>query len=155
MLTTETAAPMVSRVAPTHLVASLLRHDGNLCLLRRSDAVGSDSGLWQVITGYVPEDAEPLVQALREIEEETGLDAHWLRLSRRVAALNLTGGGRLWKVTPFLFDIDSGDPPPVRLNWEHDAYRWSTPVELERSGASVVPWLAAVCSALGVDRQSA
>ena len=54
------------------VVTSFIRHRGKILVLRRSEKVGTYKGKWAGVSGYL-EDPTPLAQALREINEETGL----------------------------------------------------------------------------------
>ena len=122
----------------THVVTAFLRREGRLLLLRRSDRVGSYRGCWAAVSGHL-ESADPLTQALREVVEETGFDAHRLRLVAAGAELAVPGTSpdRSWVVHPFLFDLEGVAEP--RLDWEHVGYRWALPAELR--GLDAVPRL--------------
>ncbi len=119
------------------VVAVLLWHDGELCLLRRSQRVGSDTGLWHCITGYLEPGASPEEQARTELLEETGLSADRLDLLRAGGSFVIAGGdGTLWTVHTFTAVAPTRK---LGLNWEHDAYRWVDPAEVPAAGQ--VPWL--------------
>ena len=126
-------------VETVHVVTAFLRHDGRILLLRRSERVGSYRGCWAAVSGYLEEPA-PLAQALREIEEETGIPAAAVALVAEGPPLVVDDESlrRRWVVHPFLFDLAS--PPTVRLDWEHSAFRWVAPSEL--GGLATVPRLA-------------
>ena len=133
-------------VTPVHVVTAFLRHAGEILLLRRSDRVGSYRGCWAAVSGYL-EEPDALAQAVREVEEETGIDRADLRLVKAATpmAVDDPASGRRWIVHPFLFDLDVR--PPVRLDWEHTAYRWVSPAALE--DLPTVPRLAAALQACG------
>ena len=126
-------------VETVHVVTAFLRHDGRILLLRRSERVGSYRGCWAAVSGYLEEPA-PLAQALREIEEETGIPAAAVALVAEGPPLVVDDESlrRRWVVHPFLFDLAS--PPTVRLDWEHSALRWAHPAEL--ASLPTVPRLA-------------
>jgi 8-oxo-dGTP pyrophosphatase MutT (NUDIX family) len=98
------------------------------------------------VTGFLEPGVLPLEQAMMEIVEETGLAAETVRLVGAPAPLRIErpGQGWVWVVYPFLFDADS---PSLRLDWEHDEYRWIDPADLESSDC--VPWIRDVWLALG------
>jgi 8-oxo-dGTP pyrophosphatase MutT (NUDIX family) len=126
------------------VVTAFLRHAGEVLLLRRSERVGSYRGRWAAVSGYL-EGPDPLAQALREVEEETGIDRRDLRLVRAGTPLVVDdpGHARRWVVHPFLFDL--AVRPSVRLDWEHTASRWVRPTALD--GLATVPRLAAALRA--------
>lgn len=130
--------------SPTHaVVACVLTHGGQICLLRRSHAVGSDRGKWHCVTGFLPAATDPLDQARTEVHEETALDADACRLIRQAQPLVLVGDACRWTVFPFLFEVSA---PSLTLNWEHDAYCWVGPNGL--GAGQTVQWLPAVCRQL-------
>lgn len=113
------------------VVTCFLRHRSKICLLKRSEMVGSSRGKWHGVSGYLPEGQDPLRQALAEIAEETGLAQDQLRLARQGPPLSFDdeAHGRCWVVYPFLFDTLSQD---IRLDWEHVAVAWIEPTEMDR-----------------------
>ncbi|WP_424000904.1 NUDIX domain-containing protein [Haloarcula salina] len=116
------------------VVTCFLRSEGEVLLLRRSDAVGSYAGRWGGVAGHVADDdgrdREPEAAARAEVEEETGLgDA--VTLARRGPSFPVEDAdrGTRWVVHPFLFDCDSRD---VRVNAETAATAWVHPPEILR-----------------------
>jgi 8-oxo-dGTP diphosphatase len=97
-------------------------------LLRRSQRVGTYRGRWAAVSGYL--EAEPLVQAYREIEEEAGLAADEVTLLRAGDPLVVvdTEADRRWIVHPFLFEVRPD--AQVRVDWEHTEARWVQPEEV-------------------------
>jgi len=137
----------------TEVVTAFLRHAGKVLLLRRSDKVGSYQGRWAGVSGYL-EDAPPLAQALREIREETGLEADAVHLAVGAEPLEVEAPAqsRLWVVHAFLFDVDS--PGAVQLDWESAECAWVDPVRL--GDYTTVPMLAETLQAcLDGERQQA
>ena len=124
---------------PTPVVTVFIRHDAQVLLLRRSEAVGSDSGRWGGVAGHVAEEtgepledaADPETAARREIREETGLADDAVSLVRRgepfaVADPDLN---RRWLVHPFLFDAERS---AVETNAETVAHEWVSPTAILR-----------------------
>lgn len=111
------------------VVTAFLRHQGRILLVRRSARVGSYQGRWAAISGYL-EVEDPLLQARREIWEETSLAAEQTRLIARGAPLEVPAPelGWCWLVHPFLFEVES--PEAIQLDWEHSEMRWVSPDEL-------------------------
>jgi 8-oxo-dGTP pyrophosphatase MutT (NUDIX family) len=128
------------------VIASFLRHEGKICLLKRSQAVGSSPGRWHCVTGFLEPGIEPLEQVMTELLEETGLAADAVTLigSPEPLRIERPSQGWVWVIHPFLFDVAT---PDLRLDWEHDEYRWIEPVELDTSDC--VPWIRDVWLALG------
>ena len=119
-----------SGLKPTAVVTAFLQYEGRILLVQRSSRVGTYQGRWSAISGYL-EDAEPLLQARREIREETRLpddEVHLVAEGEPIAvpAPELT---RLWVVHPLLFEID--DPEHVRLDWENVEACWVAPAEIK------------------------
>ena len=127
------------------VIACFLRYGGQICLLKRSQAVGSAAGRWHCLTGYLEPGVLPLEQAMIEVAEETGLDAENVSLVFAPPPLRIERPlqGWVWVIYPFLFDASS---PTLRLDWEHDEYRWIDPAEL--ATADCVPWARDVWVAL-------
>jgi len=108
------------------VVTSFLEHEGRVLLLRRSFQVGTYRGRWAGVSGYLED--EPLRQALREIEEETGLKPRQVRLIAQGEPLEVIDGEIRWIVHPFRFQVL--DPKAIRLDWEHLEMQWIKPEEL-------------------------
>ncbi|MCP4288423.1 MAG: NUDIX domain-containing protein [Gammaproteobacteria bacterium] len=115
---------------PTAVVTAFLRYDGRILLVQRSRRVGTYQGRWSAISGYL-EDDTPLLQARREIREETGLpdDEIHLVAEGEPIAIPAPELAKLWMVHPFLFEID--DPEHIRLDWENVEFCWIAPDEIK------------------------
>jgi len=115
---------------PTAVVTAFLQYDGRILLVQRSRRVGTYQDRWSAISGYL-EDATPLLQARREIREETGLsdDGVHLVAEGEPIAIPAPELSRLWIVHPFLFEID--DPEHIRLDWENVEFCWIAPDEIK------------------------
>lgn len=122
-----------------HVVTAFLRRQGLILLLRRSGRVGSYRGRWAAVSGHL-EGRPALEQALREVEEETGLVRDHLRLVAQGASFVVEDASLAcsWTVHPFLFDLDTLAEP--KLDWEHDEWRWVRPADL--ASLATVPRLA-------------
>ena len=110
-------------------------------LLRRSQQVGTYRGRWAGVSGYL-EEATPLAQAYREVEEEAGLtqeEVSLLRAGEPLVVLDAEADRR-WIVHPFLFEVRAD--AEVRVDWEHTEARWVRPEEV--FGFEAVPQLAEV-----------
>lgn len=125
---------------PRSVVAVTLWRGTELCLVRRSEAVGHDAGRWHCVTGYLEAETTPEEQALQELLEEVGLQHHSLLGLMPGGTLSLTDdGGGAWLVHTFSAHVGQLE---VSLNWEHDDHCWINP----RAGLpdDVVWWLSHV-----------
>lgn len=136
-------APRLSRT----VVAVLMFRHGQLCLLRRSQAVSSDQGKWHCVTGFVDSGVDPQGQALVEICEETGLAATDLDdLSAGPVLDLLDPAGHTWRIHVFTAQVQRGE---LALNWEHDAACWvSWPSAV--ATLALVPWLTDLVDAVTI-----
>ncbi|NBC16722.1 MAG: NUDIX domain-containing protein [Bacteroidetes bacterium] len=112
----------------THVVTCFLRHDSEVLLLRRSDAVGSYQGQWGAVAGHA--EGDPDHAARQEIAEETGLlDAVAFVRSGAPFPVEDADLSTRWIAHPYLFDCDRRD---VRLNDETTEHAWDAPTEILR-----------------------
>jgi len=130
----------------TEIVLVVLRRGGHICIARRSEVVATGRGLWSVVTGYLESGAEPLAQAVQELEEELGVGSADARLVRTLSPIPLTSNlsGKHFLVHPFLFD--GGAECDVVINWEHTEYAWVEPARLAESDC--VAWQRDIVAAL-------
>lgn len=118
----------LSNVEETPVVTSLLQNsEGKLLLLRRSSKVGTYTGKWAGVSGFV-EKAPPEAQAYREIAEEVGIARSELQLKRVGAPVYVREGAKVFVVHPFLFSVNQ---PSITLNWENSDMAWVAPKELK------------------------
>jgi diadenosine tetraphosphate (Ap4A) HIT family hydrolase/ADP-ribose pyrophosphatase YjhB (NUDIX family) len=131
--------------ASTRVVTCFLEQDGAVCLLKRSEHVGSARGKWHAVSGFLPEGKDPLLHAYDELAEETGLTRGHLQLRRWAGPLLFAdrNGGRPWEVHAYLFTTAMR---ALTLNWEHVEYTWINPAALPRYDC--VPWLADLYAAV-------
>lgn len=128
------------------VIATVIEWRGKVALFRRSQGLGHDSGRWHCITGFVEAGATPEQQALEELFEETALQAKDLLDLRRGPDLVIAdGAGMPWLVHTFTVLTSRRR---LRLNWEHDSYRWAAAHKVKRF-ANRVSWLDSVLDATG------
>jgi 8-oxo-dGTP diphosphatase len=111
----------------------LLRLDGpepRLCLVRRSQRVGSYQAHWAGISGFLEEGVSPEEQMYTEIREETGLQKEQVRLVKRGSVIEHLDSAleRRWLVHPFLVEVLA--PEALKLDWEAEEMRWIAPADL-------------------------
>jgi 8-oxo-dGTP pyrophosphatase MutT (NUDIX family) len=128
------------------VIAVVIEWRGRIALFRRSRGGGHDSGLWHCITGFVEVGATPEQQALDELSEEAGLQAEDLLDLRQGPVLVLPDScGSLWLVYTFTAVTTCRR---LRLDWEHDSYRWTKADKVKRFMNRVM-WLEDVLEATG------
>ncbi|CAG8737265.1 15313_t:CDS:2 [Gigaspora margarita] len=109
-------------------------------LLKRSNKVNTYKQHWAGISGGMEiNDNSPLERALIEIQEETTLSSSDIKLIRIGKPLNIRDENNsiIWKVYPFLFHIKSDNIPKIKIDWEHETFKWVNPKEL--SSYNTVP----------------
>ncbi len=123
------------------VVTCILEHDGKILLLKRSNQVGTYRGLWGGVAGYVEEMEDPYDTALKEIQEEVGIEVEDVELVRKGDPIEFSDtydGKRYdWVVYPFLFHLQAKEL--VRVDWEHEEYQWVHPSEVRK--LDIVPGL--------------
>jgi len=113
-----------------NIVTVFLEHDKKILILKRSQKVKTMKTKWGGISGYI-EQEEPVKRALKEIAEETGLKNKNVTLLRIGEPLEAVESGKpeiTWIVHPFLYSSNTNQ---IRIDWEHDEYRWINPKEIE------------------------
>ena len=106
-------------------------------LLHRSGRDGSP--FWQGVSGWIEDGELPHLAALRELREETGLEAMELYTVDSVFDLYAWRRGTVEGIVPFGALVDGGREPT--LSDEHDDWCWATlaaavelvPYELQRT----------------------
>lgn len=116
-------------------VSCILTNRDRILLLKRSDRVLTNPGLWSTVAGRVDPGSNDDTTALEEIQEETGLTPAQVTFVRKGAPVEVRPtGGAITTVYPLLFRTRSRR---IRLNWEHTEYAWVTLQDVGRF--AVVP----------------
>jgi 8-oxo-dGTP diphosphatase len=113
-----------------NVVTVFLEHDRRILLLRRSQKASTMKGLWAGISGYI-EGNDALTQALKEIEEETGLNnkkLNLLHVGQPLEVVESDNPDTVWVVHPYLFHSNTH---LIRIDWEHEELRWINPDEIQ------------------------
>ena len=105
-------------VAPA-VTIHLVRPGPEVLLLRRADTL---KGVWMSAAGRVEPGETGWQAAMREAEEETGLVPHTLYAVDMVEQFYNIPRDRIVVLPAFLGLVAAGSK--VRLNDEHDAFRW-------------------------------
>ena len=107
-----------------HVCTCFLKFEDKILILKRSDKVGTYKGKWAGVSGYVETWETADVTALKEIQEETGLNKGDLRLTRKGEPVKVIDGDKCFVVHPYLFESKS---PEIKIDWEHVDYKWVEP----------------------------
>jgi nicotinamide-nucleotide amidase len=111
-----------------HVVTSFLEFQKKILILRRSNKVGTYQSQWAGVSGYI--EKSPDQQALIEIQEETGLSASDVELTRKGNTITARDDKlkRIWIIHPYLFRVLN--PDKIKIDWEHTETKWITPEEI-------------------------
>lgn len=116
------------------VVTCILENKGEILILKRSEQVRTYRGLWGGVAGYVEQDEDPFETALKEIQEEAGLNHKDVKLVKRGDPIRFTdvynGQEYDWVVYPFVFTVEDRDL--IRIDWEHSEYQWINPLDIEK-----------------------
>ncbi|MGD1061392.1 MAG: NUDIX pyrophosphatase [Methanomassiliicoccales archaeon] len=112
-------------VHETEVVTAILRHGDKILILKRSDKVRTNKGLWAGVSGYIEIGEKPLQTAMKEVGEET--EVHGARLVHSGETISVRISDTLWRIHPFLFDVPD---ETIEIDWEHTEYAWIHPSEL-------------------------
>jgi 8-oxo-dGTP pyrophosphatase MutT (NUDIX family) len=117
------------KLREAHVVTSFLRFQDKILILKRSQKVGTHRGLWAGVSGHVhhPKSLREIAEA--EIHEETGLLPDQLQFIREGDSITVVEQDHVWVIHPFLFDAATTD---IKLDWEHDDYKWISPEDLSK-----------------------
>ena len=98
--------------------------------------MGTYTGKWACVSGYIEEGETPLETAFKELSEEIGFGKDDVELIREGDQVLAEDNEILWTIHPFLFAAKKQE---VVLDWEHKEYKWILFEELENY--STVPKL--------------
>jgi 8-oxo-dGTP diphosphatase len=115
-----------------NIVTAFIEYQGKILLLRRSQKVKTMKGKWAGVSGYIETPEGPLTQAIKEIQEETGLTREKIKVLNEGKPMEAPDNMRpdyiTWIVHPFYFRASTN---LITLDWEHDGYEWINPEQVE------------------------
>ena len=126
-------------------VSCVLRNVDRILMLKRSSKVRTNKGLWSIVAGEVIDDTYST--AITEIEEETGLSTDDVIFIKKGHSVEISlSPESTTSVFPFLFHTEETN---IKINWEHDEYRWIVPNELKE--LTLVPRFYDILLSLGLN----
>lgn len=114
-----------------YAVTSFLQSNNEILILLRSEHVSTYQGKWGGISGVIDDGRTADEQALKEIEEETGLSHQDIELIKKGEPLMFNDAVLpITKVIyPYLYRVR--DRSRIRIDWEHIDMRWIRPEDLK------------------------
>ena len=101
-------------------VTGVVRHKNKILILKKSSDDYNFPNRWSFCSGYIKEFESADDTVLREIKEETGLNAKILKKGKsflkKYHALN-----KEWYIMPFLCEVKSAN---IKLDHENTDFRW-------------------------------
>lgn len=126
------------------VVTGVLMHQEKVLLLQKADKDYNYPNKWSFCSGYAKEFESAEEGVLREIKEETGLDAEIIKQGNLITIKD-EKLGRNWIVLCFLCKTNS---EKVTLCKENQRYEWVTPENIEKY--DLVPGLKKDLKTLGL-----
>lgn len=111
------------------VVTAVIERKGKILLLKRGNRVRTYKGKWACVSGYREGNENPLDRAIKEIEEEIGIEKSEIRLLKSGNPIEFRDAEGEWRVYPFLFTTEKSE---IKIDWEHTEYRWIEPYEIEK-----------------------
>ena len=91
---------------------------------------GSENELWTIPKGHVEQGEKLIEAAVRETQEETGIDlSEFLEKKKLLYLGETTYNNEKKKIHVFYLRIKKLDDFEPKLNWEHSEYKWIKPSE--------------------------
>lgn len=105
----------------THFaVTGIVKNKNKILILKKSQRDYNYPNKWSFCSGYVKEFESAEDTVLREIKEETGLDAKIVRIGK-LFEVNDKKNAKHWVIMPFLCEVGSKN---VKLDNENVEFRW-------------------------------
>jgi 8-oxo-dGTP pyrophosphatase MutT (NUDIX family) len=83
-------------VNEVNVVTCILRHNKKILILKRSQMVATNKGMWAGVSGYIEEGESPLQTAIKEVSEETAITNFELIKSGEMLAVR--SSSHLWRI---------------------------------------------------------
>ena len=125
-------------------VTGIIKNKGKVLILKKSENDYSYPNKWSFCSGYVKEFESAEDTVLREIKEETGLNAK-ITKSGKLIQVHDKNNGRNWVLMVFLCEAKSRN---VKLDHENTDFRWINYEDIKKY--PTVPGLEKNLKALGL-----
>ncbi len=110
------------------VVTAIVKHNGNILILKKSPKDWNYPNKWSFCSGYAREFESAEENVLREIKEETGLNARIVKKGK-LFQKDDTSNGKSWVIMPFLCNVKSQN---VKLDHENAEFKWINIKELKK-----------------------
>ena len=101
-------------------VTAVVRNNGKILIMKKSPKDWNYPNKWSFCSGYAKEFQSAEDNMLREIKEETGLNAKIIKKGKLLEIYD-RNNGKNWIVMPFLCEVKSKN---VKLDHENSDFRW-------------------------------
>ena len=109
-------------------VTGIVKNKGKVLILKKSEDDYSYPSKWSFCSGYVKEFESAEETVLREIKEETGLNARITKIGKLLQIYD-KNNGKNWIVIVFLCEVKSRN---VKLDHENTDFRWISHKDLKK-----------------------
>ena len=109
-------------------IAAIVKYDGKILILKRSDKVATYPNQWSFIHGRIENGEVPEKRAEIEVKEETGLNVKIVKKFKELSFYDEKLGIK-WQTLPILFEAKNYK---VKLNWENTDYLWINPKDAKK-----------------------
>jgi|SRR3989338_7477759 len=106
------------------VITVIVKFDGRILMLKRSNAVSTYKCKWQAVAGYLDEIKPLKEKLLEELKEEANIKEENIREIKYGKKFESADKsiGKTWIVHPVLVELNK--KPNIRLNFEHSEYKW-------------------------------
>ncbi len=117
----------------------VVKHNGELLLLKRSYKVGVYRGWWNAVAGYIDEPMPVEEHVHQHLQQELGVTPEKISSLKTASPYHFYDFvlGKNWLIHPVVVELK--EKPTIVLDEEHTAYRWIQPQEI--SQYDIVPGL--------------